>query len=283
MFPKGKLVMTINNEQLIYPANEDKCIWMDAGIVGYKLCDRHYECESCPFDHVIHQQHLDHPIARPIVPDSASMGETIPETAMATGEYFEWQLDLFLHPFLYPELPDDRQYYRNHVWAKEDISDYVRLGIDHLAVQMLRRVDGIVLPQTPSHVHRDSPMGWILHHDGAVALRSPMEGSAVSANLAVKESPYLIDHYPYMEGWIVLLYPDRPGESVSRLMSRDDAASFYQKQGEVLREHFLNAYRQTRHNVGETYNDGGVRIKHLPDIIGENTYYEIVHDIFQVM
>lgn len=26
------------------------CVWMSAGLVAYKLCDRGFECESCPFD-----------------------------------------------------------------------------------------------------------------------------------------------------------------------------------------------------------------------------------------
>lgn len=30
-----------------------KCVWMLAGNVDYKLCDREYECDECPFDHAI--------------------------------------------------------------------------------------------------------------------------------------------------------------------------------------------------------------------------------------
>lgn len=26
------------------------CVWMSAGLVAYKLCDRGFECEGCPFD-----------------------------------------------------------------------------------------------------------------------------------------------------------------------------------------------------------------------------------------
>lgn len=26
------------------------CIWMSAGLVAYKLCDRGFECDGCPFD-----------------------------------------------------------------------------------------------------------------------------------------------------------------------------------------------------------------------------------------
>ena len=27
-----------------------KCVWMLAGNVDYKLCDREYDCDECPFD-----------------------------------------------------------------------------------------------------------------------------------------------------------------------------------------------------------------------------------------
>lgn len=26
------------------------CVWMSAGLIAFKLCDREGECESCPFD-----------------------------------------------------------------------------------------------------------------------------------------------------------------------------------------------------------------------------------------
>ena len=26
------------------------CIWMDAGAVAFRLCDRGFECDHCPFD-----------------------------------------------------------------------------------------------------------------------------------------------------------------------------------------------------------------------------------------
>lgn len=26
------------------------CVWMDAGVVGYKLCSRNHQCGACQFD-----------------------------------------------------------------------------------------------------------------------------------------------------------------------------------------------------------------------------------------
>jgi hypothetical protein len=31
-------------------ASPTQCVWMQAGVVGYKLCDREFDCDRCPFD-----------------------------------------------------------------------------------------------------------------------------------------------------------------------------------------------------------------------------------------
>lgn len=32
------------------PNGEDKCIWMEAGVIDYKLCNNYYNCHTCSFD-----------------------------------------------------------------------------------------------------------------------------------------------------------------------------------------------------------------------------------------
>ena len=38
------------------PKDRLQCIWMTAGIIGYKLCNAGYECERCPFDLAMRKQ-----------------------------------------------------------------------------------------------------------------------------------------------------------------------------------------------------------------------------------
>ena len=33
------------------------CVWMSAGLVSFKLCDREGECEGCPFDRAMREPH----------------------------------------------------------------------------------------------------------------------------------------------------------------------------------------------------------------------------------
>ena len=32
------------------PGGEEKCIWMEAGVIDYKLCNNYYNCHTCSFD-----------------------------------------------------------------------------------------------------------------------------------------------------------------------------------------------------------------------------------------
>ena len=37
------------------PNGEEKCIWMEAGVIDYKLCNYYYDCAGCPFDKAMKQ------------------------------------------------------------------------------------------------------------------------------------------------------------------------------------------------------------------------------------
>ena len=37
------------------PQHFDKCVWMESGVVSYKLCDFEYNCEACPFDRALRE------------------------------------------------------------------------------------------------------------------------------------------------------------------------------------------------------------------------------------
>ena len=34
----------------VLPADAKPCVWMTAGVVAYKICDRSFDCENCPLD-----------------------------------------------------------------------------------------------------------------------------------------------------------------------------------------------------------------------------------------
>jgi hypothetical protein len=41
---------TRNGLDELLPQGALPCVWMAAGLVAYKLCDRDLDCDGCPFD-----------------------------------------------------------------------------------------------------------------------------------------------------------------------------------------------------------------------------------------
>ena len=42
------------------------CVWMSAGLVAFKLCDREGECEGCPFDRAMQGARRPEPLVSPL-------------------------------------------------------------------------------------------------------------------------------------------------------------------------------------------------------------------------
>ena len=62
----------------VVPPGKKKCIWMEAGVVSYKLCDNNFDCQTCSYDHGMQQK-----VAR----QRATMS-TVPQVAEAIPEEF---------------------------------------------------------------------------------------------------------------------------------------------------------------------------------------------------
>jgi len=45
------MTVSVNRESMkIIPPGKKKCVWMEAGVVSYKLCDNNYDCSTCVYD-----------------------------------------------------------------------------------------------------------------------------------------------------------------------------------------------------------------------------------------
>ena len=83
----------------LLPDDALPCIWMSAGLVAYKLCDRDYECEGCPFDEALGAAPSRREVALRAEPRRAA-----------------W------------EFPPDRRYAATHAWAQESDGRRLRCG-----------------------------------------------------------------------------------------------------------------------------------------------------------
>jgi len=101
------------------------------------------------------------------------------------------------------ELPTDRLYARNHMWAQPLDSDRHRFGFSAYAVRLLQDVyflDWIVDPGTP--LAEKQEIGQIESQKAEASLYAPLAGTLEVFNDVLLKDPSAINVDKYGEGWL---------------------------------------------------------------------------------
>ncbi len=169
-------------EQLVdNRASQPTCVWMDAGLITYKLCDRNYECEHCPLDAALHGA------SRPCATGPA---------AIHNGKH---------HRMGFPE---DRVYCRGHTWLRSlDAGGIVRFGIDSFAASLMPAPEGFRALSRLGVIQQGHPLCEIVTQHGQLSLAAPIDARVTRWNGALTEDPEILVRAPYDDGWIVDLRP----------------------------------------------------------------------------
>jgi len=225
------------------------CIWMSAGLVAYKLCDREFACESCPFDAAMR--------------GAKAAPAPAPELARA-------RLDL---PF-----PTDRTYHSGHVWVRSVGRERVRVGVDAFAAKLLRRIDGVILPPPGTPVRRDASICWLHDADEIASLRSPVTGRISVTHGLIRHRPELMSSDPYGEGWLfeIRVRKERPPKCNGGLLAADAASELARRQGEALATEVRAFATEATGLAGPTLADGGVPLDDPIAVLGRRRYYRII-------
>jgi len=253
------------------PRDALRCLWMDAGVVDFKLCDRFFQCNECPFDARLRS----HPAEA-----GEKNGRSVRQTLDGNEnfkEYFEKHVDILLDPFNNLHLPGDRRYSSNHIWFQWSREEFI-VGIDHCATRLLGPISTIVLPEPPVKTLASSPCAWVVQHDGAIALHAPLAGTITAINKKAKEDPSLVTNAPYTAGWILKMRPEN--RHVDCLLSTKSAQSLFRCQSAVLRRELIRQFARHSANVGSTLHDGGRHLQSVQDILGGRKYFSIIAPLF---
>jgi glycine cleavage system H lipoate-binding protein len=197
---------------------------MQAGVVDYKLCDRDYDCDQCPFDEALHtrssQQALRH-----------------------TRNHFE--------PTVVQgcKVEPDLFYHADHLWARIEEGGMVRAGLDDFGQKILGRAYLISLPAPGTVIQAGAQCLRLTHQSGVSALVAPIDGKVKEVNSKLLQSPALMNRDPFGEGWLMLIEPGDLKVDLKRLMYGERVRDWLQKEIEKL--HSLINDEQS------TMNDGG--------------------------
>jgi len=230
----------------LIPEEERKCIWMTTGLISYRLCDRNYLCESCPFDQAIkNEESGENNFIQSAENWVDGSSDSDPSTRI-NGHIF---------------------YHRDHCWVNVENPEKVKIGIDNLLSQILAEVQVVILPQIGSFMGQGECYAHIIQDDYILPLISPLSGLIKTVNPRLKKEPTLITEDPGGEGWLIAMKPKNLESDLKSLIFGRKALSWYQREEKDL---IAQTDLLLKHNplaVGPTMQDGGVRISCLRDML----------------
>lgn len=239
----------------LIPPESLPCVWMAAGLVSYKLCDRGFDCDHCPLD-------------------AALRGDVRPQAPPAP------------HPAVAPrsgrdvcDFPEDRRYH-GHTWARQMDPGRVRCGIDAFAAWLLDPVKSVVLPTPPARLFQGGIACWLGNGAALVPVRSPIAGALLGAHLDVQDHPERVTDSPYAGGWLLELHcPDGVGE-IRNLLSASAQRERTRRQLARLEREVGRALHAAA-DVGATLADGGEQIADLRRLLGEPRFLRLIRGLFR--
>jgi len=238
------------------------CLWMTAGLVSYRLCDRDFDCEHCPLD-------------------AALRGEPRHRASSTVGARYRG------------DFPDGARYSSGHLWLRTctDREGVVRLGLDDLAAALLGGCRAVRCAPSGTPVEAGQGVCELDLGSGIVPLASPVPGRVAAGNPLLAESPERILSAPYGDGWLLELECDGPASAAARsaTLGADgllDAQGARERARMDLRRfrrrvalHLLTETRDDTATVGPTLADGGVVIGDLRQMLGERYWLEVLRDL----
>ena len=258
----------------IVPPGKKKCVWMEAGVVSYKLCDNNFDCSTCTYDHAMQTKvarQKEAAIMEPISTAPEKFNETWVEKMMMlpasrrkcrymiTGEVgrkicpnayecgncaFDQMMQERIQAQVLPiharnyvggfELAEDIYYHEGHTWARPEYGGRVRVGLNDFAQKLVGKVGRIELPDI-GHSIKQGEVGFRVRRNGESAqVLSPIDGVVAHINDRLADSPDLINSSPYEDGWLFIVEPTGLRKNLKSLYYGEDAQNFIGEERERL-------------------------------------------------
>lgn len=244
---------------------EPPCVWMMAGVLDYRLCDRAYECEGCELFHALTSGG----------PRPGRIGAPAPErshanapagTANASRSWTEEQVTAHLCHLLGDcQLYLDRWYRPPHFWLLQEGNGEVRAGLAGHLLRMLRPIDRIVTPGVGLALRRGQPCGWIAHDGMAVSLAMPISGVVVEVSDA--------------QPWLFRVEPSESLAEIAELVRGEELLLWYLDIIRTLKRYLREAIASPAgESLGATMADGG-ETPCLEAVLGRGRFERLLSEI----
>jgi glycine cleavage system H lipoate-binding protein len=148
---------------------ESPCVWVTAGVLSYRPCDREFECDACPLYRALRGGEAGVAAVGGDVPAASADGDdAVGRYLAALGSGCPLHLDR-------PCSPDG-------LWMEREPAGSLRLGLDAFTLRLLQPVDEVLLPHLGVWLRRGAPCAWINRGRLAISVRCPLAGEVVSVH-----------------------------------------------------------------------------------------------------
>ena len=267
---KNKL---LKNERISSGEELNRCIWMTAGVISFKLCPFNYDCENCDFDKVMRLQLAPSGVKSRVkryMPKSALHSESVYTNNLKSEESF--------FTFSVGESDEHLHIHPTHLWARHEYNHTWKVGVDKLLAYILPPPVKVELYRPNQEIIQEEAFGRILTEAGTVFVTAPVSGRLVQANPRLTQEPQLVQRDPYGEGWLAVIDRSNDGSELEKLYAGSQATEFLKEEAQHLRT--LLKYRGIQvSQIGETLPDGGAHIKYLHQILAPKLCLNLAREL----
>jgi hypothetical protein len=231
-------------EQEKYKSFDDiQCLWMKGGAVDYKICDKNFECESCDFDK--------HMLAGLKI--KGSIQEKI-ETLFSLGQHSV----SFVHPYYH---------FCGGLMVRNFLANNYYLGVEPFVAKFIDSHSTLKYSTGNKDIKKGESILNISNGWGDVSVLSPFGFNFV-------EKLEMNNIFSRDLHWFAIIETEKYeilGNSINK-------KSYFDKLYET-KLNLLNLMK-TSEGAGITMYDGGTVLENWSDILGKNTYRNLLEKLF---
>jgi hypothetical protein len=240
-----------NKENTPSKLHQIQCIWMDAGVVRYKLCGAGFDCENCLFDKVMKND------------DFEKIRFHHEKSSFRENDLIEQKIEAVKEA----GLSKGNIYLKNNLMIKKLLGKTYYLGLTPLAYTLLENIAGFNYCRDNTAIRRGDPLVQFISDWGSIKILSPLNFYCLGR---LKQELNDVSSKEWFS--LVELEPDQLQHSQ---ISEDQ----YLSNCSAI-ETIFNRFKADFPDIGTTLNDGGEKLRYLYQIIGNKRYYTVVEKLF---
>jgi hypothetical protein len=230
--------------------SSSKCIWMEADVVAYKLCDQNYDCERCAFDFVMRNTWKERTDYEKAVLNFANNGVIDKMIGKISRIIYDGKLT----------------YLKNQLELKHIFGSIYTIGISKLLSNLIEEIDDVELLKSYGLVKKNEKLLCLTGKWGKREILSPLNFTLLQK----------LDIDP----------DDLPEDNMFAVISAHDLEISYEKipLDTIRRENYkllnkLGGYLKTEPEIGYTMMDGGKKCEFLYEVLGIEAFLKFISEL----